>query len=141
MELHFTQTTINLQYSLKFAILQDTCKILPTWCKIIPTLLLYRSKNVGRVFYHVVSSNMKSCKIANFRLYCKFIVVFHLDNLFYIIICIYVINTILYITKTNSNMIKTIYNAINIKAIKMQFFSVKRVLADFSNEKVDMNRI
>ena len=38
-------------------------------------------------------------------------------------------------------MIKTIYNAINIKAIKMQFFSVDRVLADFSNEKVDMNRI
>ena len=38
-------------------------------------------------------------------------------------------------------MIKTIYNAINIKAIKMQFFSVKIVLADFSNEKVDMNRI
>ena len=40
------------------------------------------------------------------------------------------INTILYIIKTNLNMIKTIYNSINIKTVKIQFISVKRILAD-----------
>ena len=40
------------------------------------------------------------------------------------------INTILYIIKKNLNMIKTIYNSINIKTVEIQFISVKRVLAD-----------
>ena len=40
------------------------------------------------------------------------------------------INTILYIIKTNLNMIKTIYNSININTVKIQFISVKRILAD-----------
>ena len=88
-----------------------------------------------------VSSNRVSCKIANFRLYCKFIVVWVKCNSTYIN-CNF---DQIYAYSENKTQLRLQYRILKVKIEfmdhKMQFFSVKRFLADFSNEKVDMNRI